>query len=366
MKINILDAGLCYRTGHHYDYDLKLAKHYTQAGHDVHAYGHAGMNVEVIKNFREFGGATKLFSIHPYQSSEEYDWYAGDIVRYRRESATIAAELRSVREADVWICPTLLAQQLDACATLGTKARIVGCVYWEPGIEARSVEAMLWRDALLSAEAAGLNFTLASVESELRHRFMPIVANGRFAVIPHPVDGPPIPEPKTDLKRIGFFGHQRDEKGVGIMKPLLSRLVADGYKVTFHNTDRNCEVPSVPGVDMLGYVEDIAVPIAECDLVVLPYNVQQYRARGSGILMECLALGIPIAAPVGTLPGRIIERFGVGPLFAVTSARFIYQAIKLAERNYLTFATNAHKAAQDFCKRNGVARFAAALLAAGK
>jgi hypothetical protein len=366
MKINILDAGLCYQVGHHYDYDLKLAKHYAQAGHDVHVYGHAGMSPEVVEEFQRLGGVDKLFRAHPYIPPEEFDWFAGEIVRHGRESRIIAEDLRSVRDADIWLWPTMIAQQLNASAMVAPKAAIVGCVYWEPGVEARSVEAMLWRDALLSAEQAGLRFTLASVESELRHRFMPIVGSGRFAIIPHPVDGPPIAEAKTELKRIGFFGHQRAEKGLGMMKPLLTRLVSDGYQITFHNSDKDLPAPSVPGVDVLEYVEDIAVPIAACDLVVLPYDVQQYRARGSGILMECIALGVPVTAPVGTLPGRIIERLGVGPLFAATNAQLIYQAIKAAERNYQSYAANAHRAAGEFCKRNGVARFASALLAAAQ
>jgi hypothetical protein len=366
MKINILDPGLCYRMGHHYDYDLKLLKHYAEAGHDVHAYGHAGISTEVVKDFRRLGGVTKLFRMHPYNRTEEFDWFAGEMVRYRRESGIIAEDLHSVRDADIWIWPTIIAQQLNACAMAGTAAPVVGCVYWDPGVESRSVEAMLWRDALLSASDAGLRFTLASVEPELRHRFMPIVANGRFAVIPHPVDGPPIREPRAALRRIGFFGHQRDEKGLQMMQPLLSRLVEDGYAVTFHNSDRDCAMPEVPGVDMLEYVENIAVPIAGCDLVVLPYEVNRYRARGSGILMECIALGIPVTAPVGTLPGRIIERLGAGPLFTANSANLIYRAIKVTERNYAAYAANAHRAASKFCKRNGVGPFASALLAAAR
>ncbi|HET7604798.1 MAG TPA: glycosyltransferase [Sphingomicrobium sp.] len=366
MKINILDAGLCYRVGHHYDYDLKLLRHYAGAGHDVHVYGMAGMSKEVAAVFRKFGGVTRLFRTHPYKAADEYDWYAGEIVQHARESANIAEDLNSVRPADVWIWPTLRAAEVDACASRGIKVPMVGCVYWEPGVESRSIGAMLWRDALLLAEEAGLRFTLASVEAELRHRFMPIVPSGRFAVIPHPVDGPPIPEPKTALKRIGFFGHQREEKGLEMVKPLLSRLVGEGYRITFQNSDRDAPLPEFPGVDLLEYVEDIAVPIAECDLVVLPYDVQQYRARGSGILMECLALGVPVTAPVGTLPGRIIERQGVGPLFAANKPAVIYQAIKAARRNYPGFAANAHKAAREFCKRNGIGPFASALLAAAR
>ena len=82
--------------------------------------------------------------------------------------------------------------------------------------------------------------------------------------------------------------------------------------------------------------------------------------------MECIALGVPVTAPVGTLPGRIIEQFGIGTLFTATSPRPIYRAIKLVERNYATFAANAHRVAGQFGERNGVAHFASALLAAAR
>ena len=364
MKINILDAGICYRAGHHYDYGLKLAKHYAAAGHDVHVYGFAEMKDEVAADFAAVAPVTPLFSTFPYHEPAEYDWFAGELARLRIESARVIAELAGVREADVWIWPTMRPPEVVACAAHRVAAPIVGCVYWDPGFEAGTIDAQIWRDALLAAQDAGIKLTLTSVEGELRHRFMRLVPDGRFAVVPHPVDGPPIPQRKMALKRVGFFGHQREEKGAKMMRALLSRLVEDGYSITYHNSDKDFPVPDVPGVDRLEYVEDIAVPIAACDLVVLPYEIERYQARGSGILMECLALGVPVTAPIGTLPGRIVEQSGVGPLFRANSVKPIYGAIKTAERNFGIFATNAHRFAPSFCKHNGVGRFASALLTA--
>lgn len=363
MKINILDAGICYRAGHHYDYGLKLARHYAAAGHDVHVYGFAEMKDEVEADFGQFAKVTRLFSTFPYHQPKEYDWYAGELERLRIESRRITEELQTVRDADVWLWPTIRPSEIEACARLGVKARIAGCVYWDPGVETSSIEAQIWRQVLLHASDAGVTVTLASVEAELRHRFMRIVPDGRFVVIPHPVDGPPIAEPKTELKRIGFFGHQREEKGAKMMRSLLTRLLGDGYAITFHNSDKDFPFPDVPGIERLEYVEDIAVPIAACDLVVLPYDVKQYMARGSGILMECLALGVPVTAPIGTLPGRIIEQAGVGPLFRISQVNPIYGAVKTAHRNYQFWAGNAHRNAANFCRRNGVARFGSAMLA---
>src|SRR5215203_1253753 len=169
MKINILDAGISYRAGHHYDYGLKILKHYAQAGHDVHVYGFSGMDEATAKDFEAFGKVTRLFRTAPYQAADEYDFYAGEIVQCRRESAVIAEDLHSVREADIWIWPTIRPQEIDACVRCAVRVPMVGCVYWDPGVESRSMEAQLWRSSLVSAQATGLNLTLASVEAELRH-----------------------------------------------------------------------------------------------------------------------------------------------------------------------------------------------------
>jgi hypothetical protein len=39
--------------------------------------------------------------------------------------------------------------------------------------------------------------------------------------------------------------------------------------------------------------------LLSADLVVLPYNPQSYKNRGSGIFSEATTLGIPVVAPMG-------------------------------------------------------------------
>jgi len=238
---------------------------------------------------------------------------------------------------------------------------VVGCIYWDPGVETDSLIAMFWRDALVVAREK-LRFTLASVEADLRHRFTAVRGPLPFWVLPHPVDALPIAEPKRALKRIGFFGHQRGEKGAELLVPLMERLVQGGYAVTLQNSNAEFAMPDMAGVEFLGYVDDVAEPIAKCDLVVLPYDVQNYKARGSGILVECLALGVPVSAPVGTLPGRTIEQLGAGPLFGSVRPDSIYRAIQVADATYTAQAARSFAAAHQFAQRNGVARYAAALL----
>ena len=224
MKINYLDPGLRFRAGHHLEYARRLLGQLAAAGHDVHAYGYAGMEQEVVDGLERFG-VSRLFRNFLHTTPSEHDEYAGEIVQYRREAAIVAQDLPKLRKADGWIWPLIRAQDIAACAALRIKVPMVGCVFWDPGVETRTLAAQLWRDALLSSRAAGLNLTMGSFEPEIRQRFMPIVPNGRFVVFPQPVEAKPLPAPRAALKRVGFFGHQREEKEARGMIPLLAKLV---------------------------------------------------------------------------------------------------------------------------------------------
>lgn len=364
MKINILDAGIRSRAGHHYDYGLKLSRELVSRGHDVRVYGSSLMHDNVADDFGAVAPVSKHFTIWPHHPPERYDFYAGSFVRHRIEPPMIAKDLTKVRRADLWIFPTIWAQEVAACALAGINVPVVGCVYWDPGIEWKSEDARFLRSALLLAHSAKVDITLTSVEPEMRSRYLSIIPDGRFVIIPQPTGGPPPPKAKKKLKRIGFFGHQRPEKGSTMLQWLLPRLVQDGYSIIYQDSDTRIQFPNLPGVERFGFVSDIAELIGECDLVVLPYDVDRYRARGSGLVVECFALGVPVTAPVGTLPGRSIEEYGVGPLFPIPRGPPVYNAIKVADQNYARFAAKAYELAGRFCERNGVAHFASALLAA--
>lgn len=362
MKINYLDSGLNFRAGHHLEYARRLLGQMAAAGHDVHAFGYAKMEQAVADGLEQFG-ITPLFRDFLHLTPGQYDEYAGEIVQHRSETVTVAQDLRKLREADGWFWPLIRPQDIAACATLRVKVPMVGCVFWDPGVETRTLTAQLWREALLSARTAGLNLTLASFEPEIRQRFMPIVPNGRFVTIPQPAEAKPLPAPCTALRRIGFFGHQRDEKEARGMIALLRELVARGFHVTFQNSSHYTPSPKVEGVETIGFVDDLTAEIARCDLVVLPYDIMRYHARDSGLLVEALALGIPVTAPFGTLPGRIIEGFQVGPLFTANGAGAILRAIQQGVQNYAFYARNAHRNALDYTKKNNSKRCAAAIIA---
>ncbi len=362
MKINILDAGLREKGGHHFEFVRRLQQQHAATGHKVRVYGYREMDDEVVDELGAHGAVTRLFRRYPYYGPRFYDPYAGDLELVLNDGQVLAEDLGSVDEADVWIWPSFRVQHLNACVLHGASAPIVGCIHEDPGVEAKSVGAMLWRAALLSAVRRKLRITIGSIEGELRHRFMPILPDRRFAVFPQPFEGPSIAEPRAALKRIGFFGHQRGEKGNALIGPLIERLAQEGYAITVHSSGEPYKGPMLPQIEVLGMVDDMALPMRECDLIVLPYDIEQYNSKGSGILAQARALGIPVAAPFGTLPGRLIEQHRIGPLFGAATPQAIYEAIKFADRNYAAYAANALRAAQQFVKHNGAAPFAAAFL----
>jgi hypothetical protein len=363
MKINILDTGLSSIGGHHFDFDRTLMRNLTQAGHEVHFYGYVGMDDDVVDALGVHGPVTKL--LRPFENAalEPIEYYAEKLDAFLRKSELLAEDLRAVGEADLWIWPSMLPYDLQGVALSKTRAAVAGCVHFDPGIEASTIGAMTWRIAFLTAQRNGIQFTPGSIEPELRHRFTTIVPGGKFLVLPHPYDGPLIAEPKAELKRIGFFGHQRIERGVEFIAPLAKVLIAEGYAVTAQNSNHGEKWLDLPGVELLQFVEDLAVPISACDLVVLPYNVEQYRRKGSGILGQCMAIGIPVIGPFGTIPGRIIEQYGVGPLFSEPTPQAVYNTIKFAKRHYATYAECAFRVGRRFSRTNGGAHFAEAFVA---
>jgi glycosyltransferase involved in cell wall biosynthesis len=363
MKINLFDTGLSTKGGHHFDFNRTLMRALADARHEAHLYGPLGTSDEVVDALAPYGAVSRLLRPYQYADLEPVEHYAAKLDTFMRKSAMLAEDLRDVAEADLWIWPSMVAFDLQAVALSGTRAAVGGCIHADPGVDMGSIAAMTWRVALLNASRNGVRFTPGSVEPELRFRFGPILADGRFLVLPHPFDGPPLAQPKSDLRRIGFLGHQRIEKGVEWIAPFAKALAADGYEVVVQNSNDDADRVVPAGIETLGYVEDIAALIGSCDLIVLPYAVDQYRRKGSGVLAHCMAIGVPVIAPLGTIPGQIIEQYGLGPLFPSVTGPAIYQAIRNVKQRYAAYADNAFRVAQQFSRRNGGAQFAAAFVA---
>lgn len=124
--------------------------------------------------------------------------------------------------------------------------------------------------------------------------------------------------------RIGYFGESREEKGFGLMMEaaealggesgmefVVQRYVRNGYETggagwAARGSER---VRILEGVlDREEYYREFLA----CDAVVLPYRLDRYAARNSGILTDALAVGIPVLTTRGSWMEKQVDRFGAG------------------------------------------------------
>ena len=352
-----MDPGLSRFAGHHFDIDLKVAQRLVADGHDVCVYARKGADAEVMTLLEAVAPTRQLFRMGAYDDPKRLDPIAGDLLLYERATTVLAEDLAQAREADLWLWPSIFASHLNACAAARRGVPVAGCVHTEPEPSVGSISPLLWRHAFLNAKRRGLPLRIGGIEPEHRHAYLPLTAEERFETLPIPHEGKPVAEPRAALRTIGFLGHQRGEKGAGMVPELARLLIEDGFRVVAQDSGGKLRIPDHPSVVKLGYVKDITDAILQCDLVVLPYTPQRYRIKGSGILWESLASGIPVVAPFATAPGNWIEQTGAGTLFTHGTEESIREAVLRARANYPQIAAAAFAASREWPRTHGVGHF---------
>lgn len=362
MKINVIDPGFFGPGGHHFEINRGICEQYISQGHGVCLYTHRSLPVSVENNLRSIVEVKPIFSISPYKKSREIDPIAGEFIFFQRQVNQLSKEFQLVRSADVSVFPTLFPAQLVAYSSLHPDSALSGCIHDVP--EARGDEgAIYWRYAFIQADKRNVQKRLGVLEPELKYRYQPLLNGlGQIEELPIPFDGMPIESKKVELKRIGFFGHQRPGKDQLAPMPIATRLAEMGFEIIVQSTTGK-NAGSDPKIRTMGYVENLAEAIAQCDLVIVPYSAEKYRFKGSGILWEALASGVPVLAPYGSAPGRWIEKSGAGGVFLDHSADSIVTAVRLIQEDFGVVSEKAHQFAKIWPEKHGIARFSRHLIA---
>lgn len=356
-KIHICDPGLAGIQGHHFDLDIKISKFLVENGYDVCVYSNANTTDEVKRRISEIAPIHPLFRVGPYANPLNYDPYAGELMLYNAHSQITAHDLKSLPEADIWLWPSMFSTQVKACALAGPRAQIAGCVHTPVVAEETPNGQIWWRDALLHAKRASLMLRLGAIEPEHKYEYLPLTTDGKFSVYPTYFDGIKAQTCRTELRTIGFFGHQRGEKG-GALVPLLSeKLAQKGYSVIVHDSLGSLNIKNKNNLKVLGFVPDLTPEIAKCDLIVLPYAAPRYKYKASGVMMDALACGVPVVVPFNTAPGRWIERSNAGKQFMTLQLDSIMAAIDEAHRDYSAIAQAAYETSRDWHKKYGLDAF---------
>lgn len=362
MRINLMDGSLNELGGHPHDIDLRCTQALVDAGHDVHIYCHLNATDKLQSCYQSIAAITPLFTIHPYRSQQSYDAVAGDIIKNLEGCHITANELLKVRDADLWLWPTLYAYQLFACSITKTRVQVSGCIHHPPDFFSPA-DAAWWRYAFIQAHNSRLKLRLGTIEPETAHIYAPLITHETLPVLPFPYDGVASAVKHTHVKTIGVFGYQRHEKGGEFLLTLLKKLAGAGFQVIFHDSNPlNTDLGNMQGIRRLGYIPNLDEEIARCDLVLTPYLPEAYKYRCSGIVMSALASGIPVVAADSSAPGRLVEKTGAGTLFTHYSLESVYAAVQTAVKNYPAIAEAARKTSHDWKQQHGIVRFIDAMI----
>jgi len=154
-----------------------------------------------------------------------------------------------------------------------------------------------------------------------------------------------------------FFapGNPRREKGFGDLLPALGRvrdLLEDGkiaLRIQCHCPDSYASAllakrPVLPGVvwfDRPLTDEEYAREFDRADVLLVPYHLEHYEARSSGVFCEARVAGRPIVASRGSWAGDRVQRQGGGWLCEERSPESLAEAIREAFDSWETAATRA-------------------------
>lgn len=363
MIINVIDPALRLTAGHHLDLGLGVLRELQRSGHDVHVYCNAGITPAAAEILGRHAAFTPQFRLTPYDDQSTLQAASDRNAAFTALAHSVADDLRGLRRADAWFWPSLFASQAYACALVRPGVPVCGNVHVEPRYIGADGDA-LWAMAFQTAHANGVRLRVGAFEPMLCEQYRPLTADGDFRLLPIPYDRSGSAAVRERLEWIGFFGAQRDEKGVYLIEQLIPQLL-ERCKIVLHDSSGGSSGSGNERFRMLfGYVEDLAAEIGGCDLIVTPYDPVAYRTKGSAIVWSALANGVPVVTPGNTASGTLIEQSGAGATFETYSAASVMAAINAVASNYPSVAQHARDAGERWGRENGNRQYVAAMLAA--
>lgn len=361
MRVHVLDPGLIYVRGHQHDWDTRIANHLAELGHEVGFYANRQARPNALLGFDARVHLDRHFRIDPYARAEMFDPICGEIERQLLGAQSIANDLTRLPPADLWLWPTAFSFQLRACAAVESSAKISACLQMPPdtGFGLPFAEpGPWWRfSAKRLGRANGRVRTVGTLEPECLAAFQHFLGDLDPILLPVPYDGTPVRH--AELKTVGFVGGRRFEQGMHLIGDTIKKCLESGVKVL---TQSDEYVPQPlkqhPDLTVLDHRGDFPAKVECCDLIIAPYKWSEYTGgRGSGVVYQAIASGIPCVAPYASSPGRTLSRIGSGSLFNEFNSAGIFKAIEHARANYPALADAAYRGALEWREHNGLEKF---------
>lgn len=360
MKINILDHGLIGKTGHHFDYCHSITSHLIDKGATVTVCSFQGAPPEVGEAFRALGcDFSPTFSRSAYTPPNfgAHAHQALDTIAHQT-----ASEMELTPAADLWLFPTLTADHLLAFAQTRNAPVMVGLAHTEPDAQ-HALGGRAWALGCEKILQRGLKVRIGAVDPLVRDYLQTYSAGLPIVDMPIPVHGAMragyLERPRT----IGFFGHQRQERGIALIPDLVRQLLGLGYEVVLQDTRQQFQAQgAISRLHLRAYVSDLCAEMTTCDLVVCPMVRKNYTQRLSGIAYSAVASGVPLVLPAGTLSAIRTQALGSSRAYVEHTVEGILAAIRTLAADYPAHARAAERGATLFRQQHGVEKFVQMLL----
>jgi glycosyltransferase involved in cell wall biosynthesis len=334
MRASIIDPALRSKGGHHYNAVLRLQRELSKLGVGFSCLGSAYADREVVRDL----GCTPAFTKSVY--GRDYT-DAGEFARNVAETGwQLSRALRWAPSADLLILPCCDQVLAMAVARYLRRRRLVyapNVVLWllygpnrgtatdDPVATAANVEcrdAFAGLKASLSTGAGSERRLQAHCETPAMAAFYRVLLDLDVQINPNPALVLPGRTARTartgrpgSAATVVCVGFANRPKGYRLLPGAIEHVLQRHRDVTFlvhgivAGSDAEDEQATFDRLSALGErvvvrqdvlaEEEYAAWLARADLVLLPYDRNVYKSRGSGVFTEAQRLGIPVVATEG-------------------------------------------------------------------
>jgi hypothetical protein len=401
MRFIYLDTGLRSTIGHHGERCRLIRAELRRRGIDPTILGYQDVAVELQQEL----GVQPFFRwwsyFHMYHAQDLDAGWLRDFEIGCRVTLEDLQQITPVASDDIVYCSSAYPVQFMALmqwmATFSreTRPRVFVEFVGEPGVKLASPgstslqfnlvdprqdpRGVLYRFVGTSISQAGFPNVCPITFNRTYSEIYQAITGWTFTTLPFPHSAV-LPIRNRSGKRpiqVATIGHQRVDKGYNFVPGIVQQLldVPDVEFLVHNSTPEEMPGPqnalreiarNHPRVKLderPAHVAEWAQVLDRADLVICPYDPLRYATSWSGIVVECIANGIPCVVPSNTIMAAMCRDFGgMAAEFRDWSVADIVAGIRLALANFDDLADRANAAAHRWPNQQGTPRLLDRLL----